>query len=89
LATEWATLRTLARRTVNAAAQTMIYWQPGNIGRPPAANLDAGGDLLAEQRVMGELVGEPALPDYTGATQLLIDARWPGANYLEELVMVT
>jgi 3-carboxy-cis,cis-muconate cycloisomerase len=73
--TEWATLRTLTRRTVVAAVQTsdlLNTLQPS--AARAAANLDAGGDLLAEQRVMADLVGEPALPDYTGATQRLIDA---------------
>jgi 3-carboxy-cis,cis-muconate cycloisomerase len=84
--TEWATLRTLTRRTVIAAAQTSDLL--GNVqpsAARAAANLDAGGDLLAEQRVMDDLVGEPALPDYTGATQLLIDATLARArNYLGE-----
>jgi 3-carboxy-cis,cis-muconate cycloisomerase len=84
--TEWATLRTLTRYTVIAAAQTSDLL--GNLqpsAARAAANLDAGGDLLAEQRVMADLVGEPALPDYTGATQLLIDATLARArNYLGE-----
>jgi 3-carboxy-cis,cis-muconate cycloisomerase len=84
--TEWSTLRTLTRRTVIAAAQTSDLL--GNLqpsAARAAANLDAGGDLLAEQRVMADLVGEPALPDYTGATQLLIDATLARArNYLGE-----
>jgi 3-carboxy-cis,cis-muconate cycloisomerase len=73
--TEWATLRTLTRTTVVAAGQTTALLdtlQPS--AARAAANLDAGGDLLAEQRVMADLVGGPALPDYTGATQRLIDA---------------
>jgi len=84
--TEWATLRTLTRRTVIAAAHTSDLL--GNLqpsAARAAANLDAGGDLLAEQRVMADLVGEPALPDYTGAAQLLIDATLARArNYLGE-----
>jgi 3-carboxy-cis,cis-muconate cycloisomerase len=84
--TEWATLRTLTRRTVIAAAQTSDLL--GNLqpsAARAAANLDAGGDLLAEQRVMADLVGEPALPDYTGATQRLIDAMLARArNHMGE-----
>lgn len=83
---EWATLRTLTRRTVVAAAQTrelLDGLQPS--ATRAAANLAAAGDLLAEQRVMADLVGEPALPDYTGATQRLIDAALDRArDYLRE-----
>lgn len=83
---EWATLRTLTRRTVVAAAQTrelLDGLQPS--ATRAAANLAAAGDLLAEQRVMADLVGEPALPDYTGATQRLIDATLDRArDYLRE-----
>ncbi|MDT5069705.1 MAG: 3-carboxy-cis,cis-muconate cycloisomerase [Mycobacterium sp.] len=84
--TEWATLRTLTRRTVVAAAQTtdLLNTLQASAARA-AANLDAGGDLLAEQRVMADLVGEPTLPGYTGATQRLIDATLARArNYLRE-----
>jgi 3-carboxy-cis,cis-muconate cycloisomerase len=84
--TEWATLRTLTRRTVIAAAQTsdlLGTLQPS--AARAAANLDAGGDLLAEQRVMADLLGEPALTDYTGATQRLIDATLARArNHMGE-----
>ncbi len=38
------------------------------------ANLEACGDVLPEQRSMTALTGRPALPDYTGATDLLIEA---------------
>lgn len=83
---EWATLRTLTRRTVVAAAQTtdlLDNLQPSAAGA--AANLAAAGDLSAEQRVMADLVGQPALPDYTGASQSLIDATLGRArNYMRE-----
>jgi 3-carboxy-cis,cis-muconate cycloisomerase len=84
--TEWATLRTLTRRAVVAAAQTsdLLKGLTPSAARA-AANLDTGGDLLAEQRVMADLVGEPALPDYTGATQRLIDVTLARArNHLGE-----
>jgi 3-carboxy-cis,cis-muconate cycloisomerase len=73
--TEWATLSTLARRTVVAAAQTTELITRLRIDRErAAANLAAAGDLLAEQRTMTELTGRAALSGYTGATDHLIDA---------------
>jgi 3-carboxy-cis,cis-muconate cycloisomerase len=72
---EWATLRTLARRTVVAAAQTteLLAGLVVDTHRA-AANLAAAGDLLAEQRSMVELTRRSALSGYTGATDHLIDA---------------
>jgi 3-carboxy-cis,cis-muconate cycloisomerase len=72
---EWATLRTLARRTVVAAAQTTELLSGLAIDTDrAAANLAAAGDLLAEQRSMTELTGRTARSGYTGATDHLIDA---------------
>jgi 3-carboxy-cis,cis-muconate cycloisomerase len=73
--TEWATLCTLTRRTVVAAAQTTELLAGLRIDRErAAANLASAGDLLAEQRSMTELTGRAALSEYTGATAHIIDA---------------
>jgi 3-carboxy-cis,cis-muconate cycloisomerase len=79
---EWATLRTLTRRTVVAAGQTteLLAGLVVNIDRA-AANLTAAGDLLAEQRSMVELAGRAALSGYTGATDHLIDAALQRARH--------
>jgi 3-carboxy-cis,cis-muconate cycloisomerase len=79
---EWATLRTLARRTVVAAAQTtqLLAGLVVDTDRA-AANLAAAGDLLAEQRSMVELTGRAALSGYTGATDHLIDAALQRARH--------
>jgi 3-carboxy-cis,cis-muconate cycloisomerase len=80
--TEWATLRTLTRRTIVAAAQTaeLLAGLVVDTERA-AANLDAAGDLFAEQRSMTELTGRAALPDYIGATEHLIDAALQRARH--------
>ena len=72
---EWATLRTLARRTVVAAAQTsaLLTGLQVNTERA-AANLAAAGDVLAEQRTMAELAGRPAQSSYTGMADHLVDS---------------
>jgi 3-carboxy-cis,cis-muconate cycloisomerase len=72
---EWATLRTLTRRTVVAAAQTseLLAGLQINVERA-AANLAAAGDLLAEQRTMAELTGRPTHSEYLGASDQLVDA---------------
>ena len=71
---EWATLRTLTRRTVVAAAQTsdLLAGLRVNVERAEA-NLAAAGDVLAEQRTMAELTGRPTLSNYTGAADHLMD----------------
>lgn len=80
--TEWATLRTLARRTVVAAVQTTELIAGLQIdGERAAANLAAAGDLLAEQRSMSELTGRAALSNYGGATDHLIDAALQRARH--------
>lgn len=71
---EWATLRTLTRRTVVAAAQTSDLLAGLRIDTErTASNLAAADDVLAEQRSMTELTGRPAHPDYTGAIDHLVD----------------
>ena len=72
---EWATLRTLTRRTVTAAAQMsdLLAALQVNVERAEA-NLTAAGDILAEQRTMVELTSRPKLSNYTGAAEQLMDA---------------
>jgi 3-carboxy-cis,cis-muconate cycloisomerase len=80
--TEWATLRTLTRRTIVAAAQTteLLAGLVVDTDRA-AANLAAAGDLLGEQRSMTELTGRAALSSYTGAIDHLIDAALQRARH--------
>ena len=84
---EWATLRTLARHTVVAAAHATELI--AGLQVDPArceANLAAAAGLLAEQRSMTELTCRAALPDYLGATDQLIDAALDRArHYLKDL----
>ena len=64
---EWATLRTLARRIVVAAAQTSDLLAGLEVNTERArANLAAAGDVLAEQRSMTELTGRAARPAIPG-----------------------
>ena len=79
---EWATLRTLTRRTVVAGAQATELLSDLVIHTDrAAANLAAAGDLLAEQRSMIELTGRTALSGYTGGTDHLIDAALQRARH--------
>lgn len=72
---EWATLRTLARRTVVTAVHTSDLVTGLRVDEARArVNLAAAADLLSEQRAMAELTGRPPLPDYCGAAGLLVDA---------------
>jgi 3-carboxy-cis,cis-muconate cycloisomerase len=72
---EWATLRTLARHTVVAAAHTSELVSALRVDEArAAANLAAADGLLSEQRAMTELTGRAALPSYTGVTDQLIDS---------------
>ncbi|MET0699228.1 MAG: lyase family protein, partial [Mycobacterium sp.] len=72
---EWATLRTLARRTVVAAAQAsdLLHGLRFHTDRA-AANLAAVDGLLAEQRAMSELTGRTPASTYLGAADQLVDA---------------
>ena len=72
---EWATLRTLSRRTVVAAGETTDMLDGLTIDTERAErNLAAAGDVIAEQRSMAELTGRPAQSGYTGAIDHLVDA---------------
>jgi len=72
---EWATLRTLARQTVVAAAHASELLSGLRVDTARvAANLAATRELDSEQRAMVELTGRTALPDYLGAAGHLVDA---------------
>ena len=83
---EWATLRTLARRTVVAAAHTSDLVCGLRIDEARAgANLAAAEGVLSEQRAMTELTGRPAFSDYAGAADRIVDATLSRARrFLEE-----
>jgi 3-carboxy-cis,cis-muconate cycloisomerase len=72
---EWATLRTLTRRTAVAAAQAteLLTGLRLDTGRA-AANLAAVDGVLAEQRSMSELTGRAAASSYLGTSDLIVDA---------------
>ncbi|GAB7067036.1 3-carboxy-cis,cis-muconate cycloisomerase [Mycobacterium hodleri] len=72
---EWATIATLARRTVVAAAHTteLVTGLRVHPDRA-AANLAAAGDLGSEQATMAKLVDRQPNQTYLGATDRLIDA---------------
>jgi len=72
---EWATIRTLTRRTVVAAAHTSGLLTGLRIDETrAAANLAHAGDLRAEQQTMTELTGREPNTSYRGAADLLVDA---------------
>ena len=72
---EWATLRTLTRRTVVAASQAGELLTSLRVHTDRAhANLTAAHGLLAEQQTMSELTSRPAAATYLGAADHLIDA---------------
>jgi 3-carboxy-cis,cis-muconate cycloisomerase len=72
---EWATIRTLTRRTVVAAAHTTGLLTGLRIDAArAAANLARAGDLRAEQQTMTELTGRAPNTSYRGAADLLVDA---------------
>jgi 3-carboxy-cis,cis-muconate cycloisomerase len=72
---EWATLRTLARHTVVAAAHTAELVSGLRVDEARvAANLAAADGLRSEQHAMTELTGRTALPDYLGAADRVIDS---------------
>jgi 3-carboxy-cis,cis-muconate cycloisomerase len=72
---EWATIRTLARRTVVAAVHTSELLAGLRIDADRAeANLRSAGDLGAEQRTMAKLAGRQPRSSYLGATDLLVGA---------------
>jgi 3-carboxy-cis,cis-muconate cycloisomerase len=84
---EWATLRTLTRRTVVAAGEATELIANLSIDTERAKqNLAAAGDILAEQRTMAELTGRQPHSGYTGAIDHLVDTVLQRArNHLKEL----
>lgn len=71
---EWATLRTLARRTVVAASQATDLLTGLQVHPARALeNLTAVGGLLAEQHTMSDLSGRRAGATYLGASDHLVD----------------
>lgn len=79
---EWATLRTLTRRTVVAASQATDLLAGLHLHTArAAANLTAAEGLLAEQHTMSELTSRPAAATYLGATDHLVDAALQRARH--------
>src|SRR5207253_2808783 len=69
---EWATITTLARRTVVAAAHTTDLLTGLRVDADrAAANLAAAGDLGAEQTTMAKLVDHEPNTTYLGVTDRL------------------
>ncbi|WP_099042142.1 3-carboxy-cis,cis-muconate cycloisomerase [Mycobacterium neglectum] len=83
---EWATLRTLARRTVVAAAHATELVSGLQIDAARArANLDAAAGVLSEQQSMTELTGREPMPNYLGAAEQLVEAAVQRAgHYLKD-----
>lgn len=84
---EWATLRTLARRTVTASVQARALLAGLRVDAAAmAANLaEAGDTLLAEQRSIAGLLDRDPSPAYAGATDLLVErALATATTYLQE-----
>ncbi|MET0454873.1 MAG: 3-carboxy-cis,cis-muconate cycloisomerase [Mycobacterium sp.] len=83
---EWATLRTLARRTVVAAAQTADLLAHLRIDVERSATILADADGMdAEQLSMAKLTEREPLPSYLGATDRIVDAVLQRASqYLKE-----
>jgi len=91
---EWATLRTLARRTVVAASQTaeLLGGLRVDVERMRATARGAAPAILAEWRDLRDAAGAPGLAEdlaedparYLGATDALIDAALSRARDLEE-----
>jgi len=74
--TEWATLRTLLRRTVVAGSQTsdLLAGLKVHADRMATRLSDARDEVRAEQRNMADLAGTPAGGDYVGAADAFLEA---------------
>jgi 3-carboxy-cis,cis-muconate cycloisomerase len=80
--TEWATIRTLTRRTVVAASQATDLLAGLQVHTDRAvANLTAAVGLLAEQHTMSDLTTRPPASTYLGATDPLVDAALHRARH--------
>ncbi|KAA0102414.1 3-carboxy-cis,cis-muconate cycloisomerase [Mycolicibacterium sp. P1-18] len=84
---EWATVATLARRTVVAAVHTTELLTGLRVHPDrAAANLANAGDLGAEQRTMAKLTGQQPNSTYLGVTDRLVDATLDrAAHYLKDV----
>ena len=73
---EWATLRTLLRRTVVAGSQTtdLLRGLQVHVDRMAATLAAAGRSVRSEQDVMADLAGRPPASDYLGAADFYLDA---------------
>lgn len=72
---EWATLRTLVRRTVVAGAQTTDLVAGLTVHEERmAATLAGDPDVRAEQAAMAGLTGREPRPDYLGASTAFLEA---------------
>ena len=83
---EWATLRTLTRRTIVAASQATDLLAGLRVHTDRAqTNLTAAHGLLAEQHTMSELTSRPPGATYLGVTDHLVDAALHRARrYLKD-----
>lgn len=83
---EWATLRTLARHTVVAAAHATELLAGLQIDVERArANLGAADRVLSEQKTMTDLTGHAVSAEYLGAVEQLVDAALHRAgHYLKD-----
>jgi 3-carboxy-cis,cis-muconate cycloisomerase len=84
--TEWATMRTLARRTVVAASHATDLLAGLQIDAARArANLAAADGVMSEQQTMAGLTGRAPIPGYLGAAEQLIDSALQRAkHYLKD-----
>jgi 3-carboxy-cis,cis-muconate cycloisomerase len=84
--TEWATMRTLARRTVVAASHATELLGGLQIDAARTrANLAAADGVTSEQQTMAGLTGHAPIPGYLGAADQLIDSALQRAkHYLKD-----
>jgi 3-carboxy-cis,cis-muconate cycloisomerase len=81
---EWATVRTLLRRTAAAGSHVTelldgLRVHPGRM----AATLAGAGGVHSEQEAMAALADHPAADDYRGETDRLVDDALTRAQALE------
>lgn len=72
---EWATMRTLVRRTLAAGSQVtdLLEGLQVHVDRMAATLASAGTLVRSEQQTMADLVGHEATGDYLGASGALVD----------------
>lgn len=81
---EWDTLRTLARRTVVAAAQCSELLAGLEVHSDRMADNLAGADVAGEQRAIADLAESTPSPTYFGTVDFLIDDSLDRAKRLLE-----